>query len=66
MRPFSICPTSFALVFNPQRTSKGYSLKEIAEMLELTLAAVKSNLHRARLALAIGWRNTWKPKPSAF
>jgi RNA polymerase sigma-70 factor (ECF subfamily) len=30
---------------------EGRSLKEIAEMLDLTLAAVKSNLHRARLYL---------------
>ncbi len=29
----------------------GYSLKEISEMLEMSLPAVKSNLHRARLAL---------------
>jgi RNA polymerase sigma-70 factor (ECF subfamily) len=30
---------------------EGYSLKEIAEMLGMSLAAVKSNLHRARLFL---------------
>ncbi len=29
----------------------GYSLKEIADMLEMSLPAVKSNLHRARLSL---------------
>jgi RNA polymerase sigma-70 factor (ECF subfamily) len=29
----------------------GYSLKEISEMLEMSLPAVKSNLHRARLVL---------------
>jgi RNA polymerase sigma-70 factor, ECF subfamily len=29
----------------------GYSLMEISEMLEMSLPAVKSNLHRARLAL---------------
>jgi RNA polymerase sigma-70 factor, ECF subfamily len=30
---------------------EGFSLKEISEMLEISLAAVKSNLHRARLFL---------------
>ncbi len=43
-------PPKFRSVFI-LKDIEGYSLKEIAEMLDMTLAAVKSNLHRARLFL---------------
>ena len=43
-------PDKFRSVF-VLKDIEGYSLKEIAEMLDLSLAAVKSNLHRARLSL---------------
>lgn len=43
-------PSKFRSVF-VLKDIEGYSLKEIAEMLGMSLAAVKSNLHRARLFL---------------
>lgn len=43
-------PAKFRSVFI-LKDVEGYSLKEIAEMTQLSLAAVKSNLHRARLFL---------------
>ena len=43
-------PPKFRSVFI-LKDIEGYSLKEIADMLDMTLAAVKSNLHRARLFL---------------
>ena len=43
-------PPKFRSVF-VLKDIDGFSLKEISEMLDLTLAAVKSNLHRARLFL---------------
>jgi len=43
-------PAKFRSVF-VLKDIEGYSLKEIADMLALSLAAVKSNLHRARLFL---------------
>ncbi len=43
-------PDKFRTVFI-LKDIEGYSLKEIADMLDMTLAAVKSNLHRARLFL---------------
>ncbi|MBN1541429.1 sigma-70 family RNA polymerase sigma factor [candidate division KSB1 bacterium] len=43
-------PDKFRSVFI-LKDIEGYSLKEIADMLGMTLAAVKSNLHRARLSL---------------
>ena len=43
-------PLKFRSVF-VLKDIEGHSLKEIADMLDLTLAAVKSNLHRARLFL---------------
>lgn len=43
-------PDKFRTVF-VLKDIEGYSLKEIADMLDMTLAAVKSNLHRARLSL---------------
>jgi RNA polymerase sigma-70 factor (ECF subfamily) len=43
-------PSKFRSVF-VLKDIEGYSLKEITEMLGMSLAAVKSNLHRARLFL---------------
>jgi RNA polymerase sigma-70 factor, ECF subfamily len=43
-------PPKFRSVF-VLKDVEGFSLKEIADMLNLSLAAVKSNLHRARLFL---------------
>jgi len=43
-------PPKFRSVF-VLKDIEGYSLKEIADMLDMSLAAVKSNLHRARLFL---------------
>jgi len=43
-------PPKFRSVF-VLKDIEGFSLKEIAEMLGITLAAVKTNLHRARLFL---------------
>ncbi len=43
-------PPKFRSVF-VLKDIEGFSLKEISEMTEMSLAAVKSNLHRARLAL---------------
>lgn len=43
-------PAKFRSVF-VLKDIEGFSLKEISDMLGLTLAAVKSNLHRARLFL---------------
>ncbi len=43
-------PAKFRSVF-VLKDIEGFSLKEIADMLDLSLAAVKSNLHRARLFL---------------
>ncbi len=43
-------PDKFRTVF-VLKDIEGFSLKEIAEMLEMNLAAVKTNLHRARLSL---------------
>jgi RNA polymerase sigma-70 factor (ECF subfamily) len=58
-------PDKFRSVFI-LKDIEGYSLKEIAEMLELTLAAVKSNLHRARLALRNRLAEYVETKSSAF
>lgn len=49
-RAIAELPDKFRSVF-VLKDIDGYSLKEIAEMLNLSLAAVKSNLHRARLFL---------------
>ncbi len=43
-------PPKFRSVF-VLKDVEGFSLKEISEMLDMSLAAVKSNLHRARLFL---------------
>lgn len=43
-------PDKFRSVF-VLKDIEGFSLKEVAEMLEMNLAAVKTNLHRARLFL---------------
>ncbi len=43
-------PPKFRSVF-VLKDIEGFSLKEISEMLDMSLAAVKSNLHRARLFL---------------
>ncbi len=43
-------PPKFRTVF-VLKDIEGHSLKEIAEMLDMSLAAVKSNLHRARIFL---------------
>ncbi len=43
-------PDKFRSVF-VLKDIEGFSLKEIADMLDLSLAAVKTNLHRARLFL---------------
>ena len=43
-------PAKFKSVFI-LKDVEGLSLKEISEMLDISLAAVKSNLHRARLVL---------------
>ncbi len=49
-RAIAELPTKFRSVF-VLKDIEGFSLKEIADMLDLSLAAVKSNLHRARLFL---------------
>jgi RNA polymerase sigma-70 factor (ECF subfamily) len=49
-RAIADLPDKFRSVF-VLKDIDGYSLKEISEMLDLSLPAVKSNLHRARLFL---------------
>ena len=49
-RAIADLPDKFRSVF-VLKDIEGYSLKEIATMLDLSLAAVKSNLHRARIFL---------------
>ena len=43
------------------REIDGLSNQEIAESLDLTVAAVKSRLHRARLTLRLRLSETWRP-----
>ena len=52
-------PENYKTVF-VMKDIEGMALKKIAEILDLSLPAVKSNLHRARVTLRNKLADMWK------